>query len=416
MGKNDALGRPKCKIFASYAGDCFEGNSFEMTICRNLIKRIAMLRFKNIYLTRTAIIISACLVAIAPAVAQKDTHNTPKMAREWRSFVKEKPVEWFGSKEAEYIAHNILLYQRSCGGWPKNVRMSDSLSIPQEAAIEDEKELTQDATIDNGATTTELAFLARIYNVTKHPAYREAFAKGFKFLQEMQLSNGGWPQFYDRKGYYTHITYNDNAMVNVMILLKKVADRDALFEQITTESDSSIARKMFEKGVDCILKTQIVVDGTPTVWCAQHDEKTLKPAKARAYELPSFSGLESAEITKLLMNISNPSPEIIRAVKSAMAWFDRAKITGKKLEIFTNSEGKRDRRLVDDSLAAPIWARFYNLDDMRPFVCDRDGVKKYDFSEIGYERRTGYGWYGDWPQELYPKYEKWLRKLWKAKK
>jgi pectinesterase len=111
------------------------------------------------------------------------------------------------------------------------------------------------------------------------------------------------------------------------------------------------------------------------------------------------------------MNIKKPSNEIVDAVNGAMAWFDRAKILGKRLETFTNNQGKSDRRLVADDSAAPIWARFYNLEDMRPYVCDRDGVKKYDIAEIGYERRNGYGWYGDWPAELYPKYEKWKGKL-----
>lgn len=376
-----------------------------------------MLHIRNGHIFKVAIITSflGVFAGNAPAIAQDSGHGTPKMAREWRNFVKEKSEVWYTSTEAANIANNILLYQRSCGGWPKNIRMDEPLSDSQIAAVIDEKEVTQDATIDNGATTTELTFLAKIFNVTQRDEYRSAFHKGFLFLQKMQLANGGWPQFYDRKGYYTHITYNDNAMVNVMNLLKKIADRDTVFARITTDENAETAKKMFDKGIDCILKTQIIVDGKPTVWCAQHDEVTLLPAKARAYELPSFSGSESAEIVVLLMSIPNPSPEVINAVNGAMAWFDKTKIVGKRLDEITNVEGKKDRRMVDDPSATPLWARFYNLDDMRPFVCDRDGVKKYDISEIGYERRNGYAWYGEWPLRLYPKYDKWQRKIKKVK-
>ena len=74
----------------------------------------------------------------------------------------------------------------------------------------------------------------------------------------------------------------------------------------------------FDKGVECILNTQIIVDGKPTVWCAQHDEQTLQPASARAYELPSFSGAESVGIVQLLMNIDHPSQRVIDAVKGAV--------------------------------------------------------------------------------------------------
>ena len=71
------------------------------------------------------------------------------------------------------------------------------------------------------------------------------------------------------------------------------------------------ARISFDKGVECILNTQVKQNGKLTVWCAQHDEHTLAPAKARAYELPSLSGAESDNIVLLLMSIPDPSPRII---------------------------------------------------------------------------------------------------------
>ena len=98
---------------------------------------------------------------------------------------------------------------------------------------------------------------------------------------------------------------------------KKVADRmpDEWY-------GSQQARASFDKGIGCILKTQIRVDGKPTVWCAQHDEHTFAPAPARAYELASFRGDEPASIVALLMSIPHPSPEIVAAVKGAVAWFE----------------------------------------------------------------------------------------------
>jgi PelA/Pel-15E family pectate lyase len=44
-----------------------------------------------------------------------------------------------------------------------------------------------------------------------------------------------------------------------------------------------------DKAVAMMLRAQIRVDGRPTAWCAQHDEVTLEPGKARAYEHPSLS-------------------------------------------------------------------------------------------------------------------------------
>ena len=77
-----------------------------------------------------------------------------------------------------------------------------------------------------------------------------------------------------------------------------------------------------------ILKCQVVVDGRPTVWCAQHDEVTFEPRPARAYELVSLSGLESVGIVEYLMKIDDPSPEVKRAIEGAVAWFSDSKIEG----------------------------------------------------------------------------------------
>src|SRR5262249_13074117 len=68
--------------------------------------------------------------------------------------------------------------------------------------------------------------------------------------------------------------------------------------------------------------------GEGTVWCAEHDERTLAPAKARAYELPSLSGSESVGIVEFLMGIEKPSAEVVRAIEAAVEWFRASKITG----------------------------------------------------------------------------------------
>ncbi|HSM49636.1 MAG TPA: pectate lyase, partial [Draconibacterium sp.] len=70
-----------------------------------------------------------------------------------------------------------------------------------------------------------------------------------------------------------------------------------------------------------------------------------------------------------------------------------------------------DRRVVSDPIARPLWARFYDLENNRPFFCDRDGIKKYSLEEIGYERRNGYSWYSDSAQKILDNYVKWKKKL-----
>jgi PelA/Pel-15E family pectate lyase len=328
----------------------------------------------------------------------------------WKEVATGMPDEWYGSAESINVAENILLYQRDAGGWPKNTAFHKSLNEAEKAKINDEKG-NNDAIFDNGATTTEMKFMARMYNKTKNEVYKASFINGLNFILGAQYENGGWPMFFPlRKGYYTHITFNDNAIVNILEMLRDISGKKPLYAFIATDDVVSRTKNAWDKGINCILKTQIVVKGVPTVWCAQHDEKTFLPAKARSYELPSFSGAESKGIIKLLMGIPDPSPAIVSSVKGAIEWLDTHRMKNTRWENFTNTEGKKDRRIITDPKAGDMWARFYDLETELPYVCDRDGIKKKTLEEIGHERRNGYDWYTDSPKEVLDKYSAWKAK------
>jgi len=58
-----------------------------------------------------------------------------------------------------------------------------------------------------------------------------------------------------------------------------------------------------------------------------------------------------------------------------------------------------------------VWARFYEIATNRPFFSGRDSRKKYNVAEIEVERRTGYAWYGTWPEKLIMiKYPEWVKR------
>ena len=332
--------------------------------------------------------------------------------KSWKDIIYKSEDAWFASNEAKEIAENVLLYQRDIGGWPKNIQMQNKLAEIDKTALQLLKANNKDITTDNGATIQEMEFLSKMYKQIPDERYKNAFLKGIDYVIEAQYENGGWPQFYPlKKGYYTHITYNDDSMVNILNLLKEIKDKTDAYSIKPSDAIVAKARTAFNKGIDCILKTQYNQNGVLTSWCAQHDEKTLLPAKARAYELPSLSGYESANIVLLLMSIENPSKEIITAVNAAVTWFEKVKITGLREEKIYNEKGKvSDKMLFADENAKPLWARFMELENNKPFFCDRDGIKKYSIDEIGEERRNGYAWYVTSPEKVLKKYPKWKEK------
>jgi len=329
----------------------------------------------------------------------------------WRTVIHSQPDEWYGSEEAMHVANNVLLYQKDVGGWPKDIAIHKELSKKEKKELKKLQSAGVSATTDNNATTQEMLFLSKVYGKTGHEPYKAAFLRGLDYLLEAQYDNGGWPQYYPlRSGYYTHITYNDGSMVHIMEFLKAISEKSDEFSIIADDARLKRAGEAYDKGIEVTLKAQYKQNGVLTVWCAQHDEVTLEPARARSYELPSLSGAESSGIVRMLMDIENPSEEVIESVKAAVAWFERSKIAGIRVEGYRTEDGERDIRVVKDPSAKPVWGRFYNLDDNRPFFCDRDGIKKYSLAEIGHERRNGYSWYSSGPQSVFDKYEKWEAK------
>lgn len=212
--------------------------------------------------------------------------------------------------------------------------------------------------------------------------------------------------------YNRHITFNDDAMVRLMLFLRETYSSPNY--AFVDGPRRSAARLAFDRGIECILKCQIRVDGKLTAWCAQHDEQDFSPRSARSYELVSLSGSESVEIVRLLMSLNAPSPEVVRAIDGAAAWFEAVKLDGiRQIEVpDEKSPSGKNKVIVKDPLAPPKWARFYEIGTNRPMFSDRDGAVKYDLAEIGYERRNGYSWYNDKPLELLTRdYPAWKKKV-----
>jgi pectinesterase len=339
--------------------------------------------------------------------------NAQVPTESWKQITESNNIAWFATAEATQIADNVMLYQRNIGGWPKNIQMHLPLSEAERQKLLVLKNDPIDCTIDNGATCQELLFLSKIYKQNPDERYKTAFLKGLDYLLSAQYDNGGWPQFFPlMKGYYSHITYNDDAMIGVLELFKEIKNGSGVYSIVPSAETLVKVEKAFNKGVDCILKTQHKQNGQLTAWCAQHDELSLLPAKARAYELPSLSGKESAKITLFLMSLDHPSQEIIAAVEGAVQWFEKTKITGIEVQSVAIGNNKKDDKVVVNSPnAQPLWARFMDLETNIPFFCDRDGIKKATLAEIGFERRSGYAWYTDEPKEVLKKYAKWKLKL-----
>jgi PelA/Pel-15E family pectate lyase len=356
-----------------------------------------------------------CLLVAIPActAVPARTAEPPPSTLRWQGgpgTSLRQPSEFYGSAEAIRIAETVLLYQSENGGWPKNYDRIAELSEDKRQEVLLMKG-RQDTTFDNGSTHTEVQFLVRVYQATEDERYKESALNGIDFMLKAQHDNGGWPQTYplDLSGYSKYITFNDDAMIGVMTVLRDIAKGDGLYSFVDQERRERAAIAV-QKGIACILQTQIVVDGRLTAWCAQHDHRTLEPQQARRYEYPSISGSESVGVVRFLMSIEDSSPEVIAAIEGAVAWFEEAKLTAIRVERITDeslSEGY-DLVVVEDETAPPLWARFYEIGTNEPIFADADGAIKGSLADLSYERRVGYRWLTDRPASLvYEEYPAW---------
>jgi PelA/Pel-15E family pectate lyase len=351
--------------------------------------------------------------------------TTPPEAHGVRGIPLDHPPDWYGHKQALLIADFLVSYQTPAGGWSKNIDMTKHARMPGERfsadntsrfPVSSDNDAPRDrgwnyvGTFDNDATVTQLRFLAKVISapgVKSDKAFRAPFFRGLDYIFASQYPNGGWPQVWPLQGgYHDAITYNDNAMIQVLELLRDVATAKAEFGFVPGKTRARAAASV-KHGIQCILATQIAVNGRRTVWCQQHDALTLEPCSARNYEMPCASSAESAEIMLFLMKEPNPSPKIVGAIRAAAAWFEATKIN----DVAYRFAGDAGRLLVDAPGSGPLWARYYEIGTNRPLFGDRDKTIHDNVNEISKERRNGYAWYRDTPAKTLEYFSAWRKEI-----
>jgi len=351
------------------------------------------------------------------------THPTvPPSANSALGLALNRPADWYGQAAARHIADIIVSFQTPAGGWSKNLNLTRSARVPGESFAPDNlsrwlsnvdydepSDTNWDyvGTFDNDATTTELRFLARVITAggANRASYRAAFQRGLDYIFAAQFPNGGWPQVWPLQGgYHDGVTYNDDALLNVLELLRDVGAATNEFAFVPANSRTR-ADAALKRGLDCVLATQVVVDGHRTAWCQQYDALTLQPASARNYEMPALTSSESADLMSFLMQLPYPDSNVVTAIQAAAAWFEQTKIMNKSYR-FVRGHG---RQLVDAPGNGPLWARYYEIGTNRHIFGDRDRSIHDDVNEISQERRNGYAWFRDGPERALEQYALWSR-------
>lgn len=318
----------------------------------------------------------------------------------------EKDQPSYSPEQVSEIVDNILLFQRSNGGWPKDYDMLAILTDTQKNAIRS-THTTSDTSFDNHNIHSQVEYLAKAFTAFQKQEWKDACLRGFDFILNAQYPNGGFPQRSPKpKSYHAHITFNDGVMIGILNVLQDAAEQSPHWAWLDADRQQK-AQQAVARGIDCILKCQIRVAGVRTGWCQQHDRQTLEAAPARTFELASICPQDTTEIVRFLMRTKSPDPQVVEATDAAVEWMKKVKLEGIRLERISAPAEEFLRHKVDydmvikqDPGAKTIWARHYEIGTDKPIFAGRDGIKRYSFAEMERERRTGTAWYGGWPSKL----------------
>lgn len=242
------------------------------------------------------------------------------------------------------------------------------------------------STYDDDNTQSALRFLMALADADpSNTQLRDTRDYGLKKLLEAQYPIGAWPQRWDGIArdpakfpvcdatiptdyprqqpsgvYYDHYTLNDNTLPDCIMTLLEAHKRTGRQEYLDAA----------KRGADFLLRAQL--PEPQPIWAQQYNS-AMQPAWARAFEPPSVTAGESANVLNLLveLHLKLGDERYLKPFPAAIAWFKRSEI------------------------APGRWARMYELTTNRPVYGDRDGKIHYTLAEISQERQTGYRWEGD---------------------
>lgn len=274
------------------------------------------------------------------------------------------------------VADLIVALQNEDGGFqvlPDNYEMSQ-----KETGLGSMKDVSS---VYNGATTSELKYLAKYITANKpeDSKYQDAFVKGIKYLLTTQHDNGGWSMNPgSESGFNANIEVGNKAMTEVLTLLSDIAilnNQDYVFARKAMNVDK--IKSAVEKGNDFIVKSQISNNNKKSGWATQYD-KSGNVTMGHTYERESVSSYTTKDVIDYLMTIHNPSQDIKDAVESAYSWLKDVKIADKEQKVVkdTSMNNGFDVYLVDGS---GTWASNYvydkATDSYRPLYSDVDPTR-----------------------------------------
>lgn len=200
----------------------------------------------------------------------------------------------------------------------------------------------------------------------------DAYLRVIEHVLRAQLPNGCWPRTYPLRGGGDDAVVIDHpGLLSVLWFLRPVANGELL------HVDNALLRRAEQgllRGVECVLRSQVVVDGRRTGWGGRLDPLTLAPLGRDADGAAGLSAHATPWLAQFLMALETNDARVAAAVHGAAAWMRETMLWG-----LADRPGEAP---VPTPGAGPLWARFYETGWNRPLFLLPTGGTQNAWREV----------------------------------
>ncbi len=262
------------------------------------------------------------------------------------------------------VADSLIWGQMESGGWRYVIDFLGEGNYRYRHEADGDPDDDNWVTFDDDVSQSAIRLLMGVDQIMERDPYTEATMYALDFMMESQFPNGAWPQVYPLSGDYPD-RYSDYYTFNDQVINDCIS---TMMEAYELYGDHRYL-KSAERAGDFIIKSQLQ---EPQPGWAQQYDWDMNPAWARSFEPPAVCSRVTGDNIETLLELYlfTGNETYLEPIPAAIEWFNRS-------------------RIGEDT-----WARFYELGTNIPIYCDRDRKLTYNISDLGDERRYGYGWQG----------------------
>jgi PelA/Pel-15E family pectate lyase len=340
------------------------------------------------------------------------------------------------------IANNLITWQTGMfeSAYPKNIPSNiTGYWIEKEVSpfipftgkgltyvTNDGKLIENKSTFQSGMFVSFLKLIIEQFLKTKESNLLLSIHKTIDYLITIssEYNNGGIPLYYpklDDDDWKYNISMKNGNYINYLRTIEIILNSDDLLEYINSKLES--LKNAYKKSLNLLLKLQINVGKTKTIWSQYYDKDDLSPVRGNDNEPMGLCSLESAQILLYLMDFEIPTNNIKNAIIAGCEWFKNNKVSG-WVQVFEKKSydpNDKDNMTEQQTMLIPynytpfpdkmtMHSRYYDFENLKPVFQENNIIFALEtFNDMSVEHRNNEFHIGMWGHYLLETYEEWKK-------